>query len=177
MQQIENFKKRAEEIKNKLNQDLVSLRVDRATPELVENILVDYYGAKTPLKQIGSISTSDSRTIIIQPWDKESLNNIEKAINSQKNGLAAQADEETVRVKIPSLTQERREQIVRQVGQKTENARIAIRRIRDSLREQIKNISAEDDKFKGLKDLDEANEDINKELENIKNNKEKQVME
>jgi len=177
MQQIEDFKQKAEEIKNQFNQDLISLRTDRAVPELVENILVDYYGAKTPLKQVGSISTPDSRTIVIQPWDKASLNDIEKAVNAQGAGLTAQADEDAVRVKIPLLNQERREQIVRQIGQKTENARIAVRRIRDNTREQVKNITAEDDKFKGLKELDEANEEINKKIEEIKNNKEKQVME
>ena len=176
MKQIDDFKSKTKEIISRLQEEFASLRADQANPSLIENILVEYYGQPTPLKQVGSIGIADARTLVISPWTKDSIPDIEEAINKHGNGLTAQSDGEVVRVKIPSLSDERRQQIAKQINEKSEQARIAVRRLRDQTREQIKTINTEDEKFKGLKDLDDASEEVNKEIEEIRANKEKQVL-
>ncbi|MAG45064.1 ribosome recycling factor [bacterium] len=177
MQEIQDFKSKTQEIISRLQEEFSSLRADQANPGLVENILVEYYGTPTPLKQVGSIGIADARTLVISPWSRDTIPDIEKAINKHGNGLTAQSDSEVVRIKIPSLNNERRQQIIKQINEKAEQARIAVRRLRDQIREQIKDINIEDDKFKGLKDLDVASEDVNQEIEKVRENKEKQIME
>lgn len=177
MQEIQDFKSNTKEITARLQEEFASLRADQANPGLIENILVEYYGQPTPLKQIGSIGISDARTLVVHPWSRDTIPDIEKAISKHGNGLTAQADGETVRIKMPMLSNEQRQQIAKKINETAEQARIAVRRQRDKFREQIKNINIQDDKFRGLKDLDESAEKINKEIEEMRSSKEKQVLE
>ncbi len=130
--------------------DLTQLRTGRATPALVENIEVDYYGSMTPLKQIASISTPDARAIMIQPWDAGAMREIEKSLQSSEMGFNPSNDGSTITVPIPQLTQERRLEMVKLLKGKIEDGKISVRNVRrdglESLRklEKDKAISQDD---------------------------------
>ena len=130
--------------------DLTQLRTGRATPALVENIEVDYYGSKTPLKQIASISAPDARAIMIQPWDAGAMREIEKSLQSSDMGFNPSNDGSTITVPIPQLTQERRLEMVKLLKGKMEDGKVSVRNVRrdglESLRklEKDKAISQDD---------------------------------
>ena len=130
--------------------DLTQLRTGRATPALVENVQVDYYGSMTPLKQIASISTPDARAIMIQPWDTGSLREIEKSLMSSEMGFNPSNDGSTITVPVPQLTKERRQEMVKMLKGKIEDGKVSIRNVRrdglESLRklEKDKSISQDD---------------------------------
>ena len=130
--------------------DLTQLRTGRATPALVENIEVDYYGSMTPLKQIASISTPDARAIMIQPWDANALREIEKSLMTSEMGFNPSNDGSTISVPIPQLTAERRQEMVKLLKGKIEDGKVSVRNVRrdglESLRklEKEKSISQDD---------------------------------
>ena len=130
--------------------DLTQLRTGRATPALVENIDVDYYGSMTPLKQIASISVPDARAIMIQPWDTAAMREIEKSLQTSDMGFNPSNDGTTITVPIPPLTQERRQEMVKLLKGKMEDGKISVRNVRrdglESLRklEKEKSISQDD---------------------------------
>jgi len=130
--------------------DLTQLRTGRATPALVENIDVDYYGSMTPLKQIASISAPDARAIMIQPWDTAAMREIEKSLQTSDMGFNPSNDGSTITVPIPPLTQERRQEMVKLLKGKVEDGKISVRNVRrdglESLRklEKEKSISQDD---------------------------------
>ena len=130
--------------------DLAQLRTGRATPALVENIGVDYYGSMTPLKQIASISAPDARAIMIQPWDTAAMREIEKSLQTSDMGFNPSNDGTTITVPIPPLTQERRQEMVKLLKGKVEDGKISVRNVRrdglESLRklEKEKSISQDD---------------------------------
>ena len=130
--------------------DLTQLRTGRATPALVENIDVDYYGSMTPLKQIASISAPDARAIMLQPWDSAAMREIEKSLQTSDMGFNPSNDGTTITVPIPPLTQERRQEMVKLLKGKMEDGKISVRNVRrdglESLRklEKEKSISQDD---------------------------------
>lgn len=152
-----------------LKEELNNIRTDRATPALVENILVDYYGSKVTLKETASITAPEPRLLVIQPWDKDSLINIEKALIEQN--FTPKNDGQVIRVSLPALTDERKQELKKQIGKITEETRIKIRIQRDKQREEIKQNKDEDARFRELKKLDEDTEEINKQIDEIKNKK------
>ena len=120
-----------------LKRDLNTLRTGRATPSLIENVSVDYYGVPTPLKQIASISVPDARAILVQPWDKQSLREIEKSIMKSEMGFNPSNDGNMITVPIPPLNQERRQDMVRLLKRKLEDGKISVRNVR---REGLENL-------------------------------------
>ena len=130
--------------------DLTQLRTGRATPALVENIEVAYYGSMTPLKQIASISAPDARAIMIQPWDAGAMREIEKSLQTSDMGFNPSNDGATITVPIPQLTQERRQEMVKLLKSKIEDGKVSVRNVRrdglESLRklEKDKSISQDD---------------------------------
>ena len=117
-----------------LKRELNGIRTGRASPALVENLMVDYYGVPTPLNQLASISVPEARMLMIQPWDKQSMKDVEKGILRSDLGLTPNNDGNIIRINIPTLTEERRRDLVKLVGRKTEEANVAVRNIRrDSL--------------------------------------------
>ena len=117
-----------------LKRDLNSIRSGRASPALVETMMVDYYGAPTELRQLASISVPEARVLLIQPYDKNSVQDVEKAILKSDQGLVPNNDGTAIRINIPQLTEERRRDLVKLVGRKVEESNVAIRNIRrDSL--------------------------------------------
>lgn len=154
---------------------LAGVRAGRPSAKLIEDIPADYFGAKTPIKQLGSISVVLPATIQISVWDNQAVNAIAKAIESSDLRVAANIDGNVIRINLPALSRERREELVKVVKKEAESARIKIRHLRDefnkkiSHREEKKEIG-EDEKFKLKNDIqkatDKANEEIEKNLEN-----------
>ena len=133
-----------------LSRELDAIRTGRASPALLDNLSVDYYGAPTPLKQIASISVPEARVLMVQPWDKQAVQAIEKGILTSDLGLVPNTDGAVIRIVIPTLTEERRRDLVRVVKSKVEDAHVAARNVRrdglEKLRaeERGKNISRDD---------------------------------
>jgi ribosome recycling factor len=171
------FEKAIEHLKSEASK----VRTGRATPALVENVMVNYYGVKTPLKQIASISTPEPRSLVIQPWDRGAIAAIEGAIRESDLNLNPMNDGILVRINIPMLTEDRRKEMVKILNQKAEEARISLRSIREDAWKEIQKIEAsggmsEDDKFKGKEKLQEIVDDFNKKIEEVRVAKEKEIM-
>lgn len=162
-------------------EEAAKIRSGRATPGLVENVVVDYYGTKTPLKQIASINVPEARLIVIQPWDKGSLVQIEAALRDSNQGFNPGNDGNVIRVSLPALTEERRKEFVKSLNQRAEEARISIRTIREDTWKEIQDLEkagtiGEDDKFQGKDELQKVVDGYNAEIEAIREKKEKDIL-
>ena len=175
------LKQKLEKIIEGLRQSTASIRTGRATPALVEDVAVDYYGVKTPLKALASISVPGPREIVIQPWDRAALQPIESAIQASSLGLAPIADRDVIRLSIPALTEERRREFVKNLHRHAEDARIAVRAGRDDAmkeidrREKAKDIS-EDERFRLRADAQKTVDECNKKIEELVGKKEQEIM-
>ncbi|HLT71218.1 MAG TPA: ribosome recycling factor [Cyclobacteriaceae bacterium] len=127
--------------------ELVKIRAGKANPNMLDGVQVSYYGAMSPINQVASITTPDARTIFIKPWEKGLIQEIEKAIINANLGVTPQNDGQQVILNVPMLTEERRRQLVKQVGQEVEHGKISIRNIRKDTNEHLKKIKgvSEDD--------------------------------
>lgn len=173
----EKFDKAIEHFK----QELAGLRTGRASAALVEGIMVDSYGSKMPISHIASISVPDAKTIAIQPWDKSNIGPVEKAIQASNIGLNPVNDGNLVRLNIPPMTEERRKEMVKVLGQITEQARIAVRSVREELirdlkKQQEDNKITEDDVEGQKKDLQDVVDGYNDKIKEIAAAKEKEIM-
>ncbi len=163
-----------------LAKQLSQIRTGKANPSVLSNIRVDYYGADTPLPQVANISTSDSKTIVIQPWEKSMIEPIEKAIFGSNLGLTPQNDGDLIRIVIPLLTEERRKELVKQCGAYGEEAKVSIRSARHRAMDAIKN-AVKDGFPKDAADREEAKVDEmtaehTKKVDEVIENKEKEIM-
>jgi len=161
--------------------ELVKLHTGRAHPGLVEGLLVDYYGTQTPVKQMASVTVPEARQILISPWDKGSLASIEAAIRESDLGLNPMNDGVGVRITLPALTEERRKELVKVLNAKAEEAKIAIRSVREEVWKEIQEaekegLIGEDDKFRGKDDLQKVVDEYNKQLETLREKKEGEIM-
>src|SRR5687768_16900871 len=137
---------------NHLESELVKVRAGKATPNIVDGIVVDYYGNPTPINQVGNISVADARTLSIQPWEKNMLQPIERAIIASNIGINPQNDGNLIRLFLPPLTEERRRELVKRANGEGESSKVAIRNIRRESIEQIKKLQKEglsEDEAKG----------------------------
>lgn len=123
-----------------LEAELVKIRAGRATPQMFDGLVVDYYGSPTPINQVGNISVADARTLTIQPWEKNMLQPIERSIIAANLGVTPQNDGSIIRIFLPPLTEERRKEIVKRVNGEGEHSKVAIRNIRREAIEQIKKL-------------------------------------
>jgi ribosome recycling factor len=126
-----------------MRRELATIRTGRATPALVDHIKVDYHGVPTPLNQMATISAPEARLLLIQPWDRHALSSIEKAILKSELGLNPSNDGNVIRLRIPQLTEERRRELVRVVGKRAEESRVALRNIRRSALEEFRGLEQE----------------------------------
>ncbi|QGU95217.1 ribosome recycling factor [Clostridium bovifaecis] len=126
-----------------LKKDLASMKAGKANPSMLDRIVVEYYGSETPINQVANVSAPEPRVLLIQPWDKNSIKNIEKAILQSDLGLNPSNDGSVIRLIIPELTEETRKQIVKKVKKTGEDAKIAIRSIRREANDKIKNLKKE----------------------------------
>ena len=164
-----------------LNHELARIRTGRASTALLDTIKVDYFGTLTPVKHIANITIPDAKTILIQPFQSNILQNIEKAIYSSDLGLTPNSDGHVIRLPIPQLTEERRKEILKLVKKLGEEAKIAIRNVRrdaiEKLREAEKNKDiSEDDRHRGEKEAQELTDEYIKEIDIIIAAKEEEVM-
>lgn len=179
---LDSTKERMQKSVESLAKDLAGVRTGRASASLVENVRVDYYGTQTPLNQLSSITIPEARTIMIQPWDKESLSEIEKSILTGAIGLVPNNDGNTIRINVPELTEERRKEMVKVVSSLAEQGHVAARNIRrDSLEtfrsmERDKDLS-QDESRRAQADLQKLTDSFISQMDQMKSNKEKEVME
>lgn len=166
---MSDAEKRMKQVIEFFRRELATIRAGRANPALVENIRVDYYGTSTPLNQMATISAPEPRLLVIQPWDKSVLDNVERAIMKSDLGIMPNNDGNVIRLTIPQLTEERREELVRTVRKKAEEQRVAIRNIRREANELLKELEAEgeisEDRYHHA--LDEVQELTNEYIEEI----------
>ncbi|GAB4204901.1 MAG: ribosome recycling factor [Bacteroidia bacterium] len=133
--------------------ELAKIRAGKANPAMLDNVTVDYYGSKVPISQTASINTLDARTLVIQPWEKNMLSPIEKAIQMANLGFNPQNDGNVIRISVPPLTEERRKELVKMSKHSVEEAKVAIRNIRKDAMEQAKKLQKEgmpEDEVKAL---------------------------
>jgi ribosome recycling factor len=123
-----------------LETELIKIRAGRATPQMFDGLVVDYYGSSTPISQVGNISVADARTITIQPWEKNMLQPIERAIIAANLGVTPQNDGAIIRIFLPALTEERRKDLVKKVNAEGEQSRVSVRSVRRDMIEEIKKL-------------------------------------
>jgi ribosome recycling factor len=178
---IDKYKSEFDKAMEHFKTELGSLRTGRAQSAIVENILVEAYGSQTPLKSLAAISIPEPKTIQIQPWDKNILKDIEKAFSYSNLGLSVINTGDKLVAKLSPMTEENRKELVKVLGQKLEAAKISLRRVRDTVREEIleaeknKDIT-QDDKFRYLADLDNFIADYNEKIAKAAKEKEGEVM-
>lgn len=161
-----------------LHTNLGSIRTGRANPALVDRIQVDYYGSSMPLNQLAGISAPESRLIVIQPWDRGSIGPIEKAIMQSDLGLTPNNDGQVIRITIPTLTEDRRKQMVKIVHSTTEDSKVAVRNIRRDALHQTKDQGvSEDEERRATQEMDTLTKRFVEEAERIGKAKEQEVLE
>ncbi|MXY45411.1 MAG: ribosome recycling factor [Chloroflexi bacterium] len=165
-----------------LKRELNTIRTGRASPALVETLTVEYYGIPTPMNQLASISVPEARVLMIQPWDKQSIKDVERSILMSNLGLTPNNDGTAIRLNLPILTEERRRELVRLVGRKVEDGLVSIRNIRrDSLgefraMERNKEISQDESRYM-QEQLQEITNAFSGQMQEMKQEKEAEVME
>jgi len=163
-----------------LEKELHKLRTGKASPQMLEGIRINYYGAQTPIEQTANINTPDPRQIIVQPWDKSILHDIEKAIMAANLGLNPKNEGEILRILVPPLTEERRRDLVKKAKAEGENAKVSIRNIRRTSNDLAKSLEKEgvsEDEVKRLQDeIQKLTDKFIEEIDKIVVQKEKDIM-
>lgn len=159
-----------------------SLRTGRASPALLEQIRVDYYGTPTPVNQLATITVPEPRLLVIQPWDKKFVKDVERAILKSELGLVPSSDGVHVRVPIPSLTEERRKELVKVAHRHAEEGRVAVRNIRREAKEMLEELEeagdvSEDDSERGLEELQKLTDKAVADIDALLGAKDKEIME
>ena len=165
-----------------LEEELNNVRAGKASPNVLNGVMVDYYGSMTPVSGVASVTVPDAKTILIQPWDKKMIKPIEKAIIDSNIGLTPSNNGEQILLSIPPLTEERRKELVKQIRKYAEGGKVAIRNIRRDAMETFKKKQkaselTEDDLKIAEKDLQKLTDDMCKELDALLEKKEKELME
>ncbi|MGQ9497727.1 MAG: ribosome recycling factor [Desulfotomaculales bacterium] len=165
-----------------VKREFASLRAGRATPALLDKILVNYYGTPTPVNQLASISAPEPRLLVVQPWDKSITGEIEKAILKSDLGITPSSDGNVIRLAIPQLTEERRQELVKVIKKKAEEGRVAIRNVRRDANDQLRAKQkegeiTEDELRRGQDDVQKLTDKYIKEIDRLLQAKEKEIME
>lgn len=172
-----NMKKTIEVVKK----EFASMRAGRATPALLDKISVNYYGTPTPVNQLANISVPEARLLVIQPWDKSSLPEIERAILKSDLGITPASDGTIIRLAIPQLTQERRTELMKVVKKKAEEGRVAVRNVRREINEQLKvqqkdGRMSEDELKRSQDEVQKLTDRFVKEIDGLFSTKEQEIM-
>lgn len=179
-EQLEESKMLMEEAITHLESELMKIRTGKASPAMLSGLMVKYYGAPTPLQQVGNVATADARTLTIQPFDKSAIGDIERAIFEANLGVTPQNDGELIRINIPPLTEERRKQLAKQVRAAGEDEKIVLRNIRreamEAIKKEVKNGYPEDAGKRKEEQVQGWVNGFNKKIEEHVEAKEKDVM-
>ncbi|WP_044642681.1 ribosome recycling factor [Risungbinella massiliensis] len=183
---VNNVKQQAQEKMQKaiqaLKRDLLTLRAGRANPAILEKVQVEYYGSEVPINQVANISVPDPRTLLIQPWDKSSLGDIERAILKSELGLTPNNDGNVIRISIPALTEQRRNELVKLARKMGEDAKVAIRNVRRDANDELKKLEKngevpEDLARRSVDDVQKVTDNSIKETDQVVASKEEEIME
>jgi len=179
---LKETEERMEKAVDALRENLMSIRTGRASPALVERLPVEYYGTLTPLNQLATISVPEPRLLTIRPWDPNALADIERAILKSELGLTPTNDGKIIRLVIPRLTEERRQELVKLVGKRVEEGKVAIRNIRrdaiEDLREmESEKLISEDEFYRTKDDIQEITDKFVARMDEIGRDKEKEILE
>ncbi|NLD33961.1 MAG: ribosome recycling factor [Clostridiales bacterium] len=179
---IKTAQDKMEKTRDVLKRDLQSLRAGRANPQLLDRIMVDYYGTMTPLNQIANITAPEARMLVISPWDAKAIPQVEKAIQKSDLGMNPANDGKIIRLIVPELNEERRRELSKKVSQAAEESKIALRSIRRDAIEQIKKLKkdsliTEDDQRKAEDEMQKVTDNAVKEVDKQAAEKEKEIME
>ncbi|MEQ9424043.1 MAG: ribosome recycling factor [Cyclobacteriaceae bacterium] len=184
MEEIELYLEEAKELMEKAVKhtiaEFIKIRAGKAQPNMLDGLMVDYYGSPTPINQVATVSTPDARTLAVKPWEKSVIQDIERAIINSDLGLNPQNDGETVRINIPNLTEERRMQLVKQAKNEAENGRISVRNDRKHAMDQLKALlkdGVSEDAVKGAEDeVQQLTDQFVKQIDELLDEKEKEIM-
>lgn len=179
---IKDSESRMKKAIDHLGSDFSGLRAGRANPGMLDRIMVNYYGQLTALNQLANITVADARLLIIQPWDKGCMSDIEKAIMKSDLGITPSNDGNVIRIAIPPLTEERRKELVKVVKKRAEECKVAIRNIRREANDQLKSLEkdktiSEDENKKGQDSIQKNTDKYIKDVDTILQGKEKEIME
>lgn len=177
---IKDFQANIDKCIEALKEDLSRIHTGRATPELVEGLSIEAYGTQSPLKNMANINAADARSIVVQPWDKSILEAIVKAVQASNLGFLASVEGEIVRVKIPDLTEERRMEFVKVMKERIEEGRIAVRKVRQEMRENIEETESagmsKDEADRMRDEIEKIVKVANEKIEEMKDAKEADLM-
>lgn len=179
---LHNTEEKMKKAVESVTREFCEIRTGRASPSLVEGLHIDYYGAPTLLKQLASISVPDARLIVIQPWDPTVIGEIEKAILKSNLGINPSNDGKLIRLTIPPLSRERRQELAKVVNKMAEEGRVSLRTIRREAKESLEKLEkdkviAEDDKFRGIDELQKLIDKYIAKIDETLKNKEKEITE
>ncbi len=173
-----NIKKRMDGAIDSLNKEFAGLRTGRASAHLLDPVIVDLYGSKMPINQVGTVSVPEPRMISVQVWDKSAISSVEKAIRDSGLGLNPMPDGNNIRIPIPDLTEDRRKELVKVAGKYAESARIAVRNVRKDGMDDIKKMDgiSEDDTKRYSEEVQKLTDDAVKAIDSLLVDKEKDIM-
>lgn len=165
-----------------LRKEYATIRAGRANPSVLDKVMVEYYGAPTPINQLANVSTPEPRMLVIQPWDRTLLPSIEKAIMKSDLGLNPSSDGTVIRLVIPQLTAQRRTELVKKVKKEAEDARVAVRNVRRDVNDKLKKLEkdheASEDEIKRAQDeVQKITDKVIKEIEHVMETKESEITE
>lgn len=178
---LSTHKPQFEKAMDHFHHELSSVRTGRANPALLATVMVESYGSKVPIQQVANITVSDAKTLTISPWDKGQIQEIEKGIMAANLGFTPSNDGNVVRINLPPLTEDRRKEMVKLVGQIAEHAKIGIRQVREDIlkavkREESEGNATKDDVASAQKKVQDIIDDYNKQIKEIAEEKEKELM-
>ncbi len=178
---MENNKEQFNKVIERLHHELSSVRTGRANPALLSTVMVESYGAKVPLQQVASVNVSDAKTLSISPWDKSQLQAVEKGIMEANLGFTPNNDGNVIRINLPPMSEDRRKEMVKLVGQISEQAKIGIRQVREDILKAVKRDESDgkatkDDVANAQKDIQKIVDEFNKQIKDITEDKEKEIM-
>jgi len=177
---IDEAKEKMSKAIDHLENELATLRAGKASPRMLDTVVVDYYGSPTPLNQVANIGTPDAKTIAIQPWEKKMVEPIERAILNANLGFTPMNNGEMIRINIPALTEERRKALAKQVNNEAESARVSIRSARRDANEEIKKLEkeglSEDEAKKGEDEVQKLTDTHSEKVEQVVKAKEEEIM-
>ena len=177
---LKQFEDKMQKSLDSMTNDFMTIRAGRANPNILNKLTVDYYGTPTPIQQVGNISVPEARMIVIQPWEKSMIKEIEKAINMSDIGINPTNDGQVVRLVFPELTEDRRKELVKDVKKKGEQAKVAVRNIRRDGNDAFKKLKGSDVSEDEIKDLETELQKVTdkyiKEVDKAVDEKSKEVM-
>ena len=179
---VDNAKARMDKSIDAMKRDFASIRAGRANPQVLDRVMVDYYGTMTPINQLGNISVPEPRILLINVWDAGALSEVEKAIQKADIGINPSNDGKSIRLVFPELTEERRKEIAKTIGKRAEEAKVAVRAVRRDANDEAKKLKkdneiSEDEQHDIENDVQEVTDKFIKKVDDLAKEKEKEIME